>query len=428
MSDSDSSNHYLIDLEIEESLSRETLMSIDSSNRKEDIITFSCFGILLICATGVGVYGPPLRQTNSTIHAFLANESSVLFLSPSLSPRNRFLCAEISYLRPWPPGLVNLSLDVKKFRRGRTVELISKVRIVRDVTFPAGSAESTPLRLWFDRLLTYDRLSVRLRGEFGGVRMTWICGETDQIVVQIVFRLLYALAVLVALFLLTWRLRRTAFKIWHLEQQLTVFLLVFAFLDNDPLCFFHELKVTRIGVGWDTFVAASFRAYLLFFGLALFDSLRFKNRKIGNCFFAPKVVFFSMLWLEEVVRNSEIYDTPYVAWLLRWVYVGWALFVLVNTARFIHVTERYKFALYAGVSAGAILAVGAVTFLCARSPALGNTSLLFIVPFSVQNFFVLIMTLFHWPFELLTDRQYQGTEDGVSKAFFANQDAGEPSR
>jgi hypothetical protein len=427
MSDSDSSNHYLIDLEIAESLSRETLMSIDSSNRNEDIVTFTCVGLLLICATGVGFYGPPLHQMNSTVYPFRPNASSVTFFSPPLSARNRFILAEIRCMRPWPPGPINFSMEAKKFRGHRAVELILDIRIIRDVTFPIGSAESTPLRLWVDRLLTYDRLSLRLRGAIGGLRMTWICGETDQVLIQMLFRLLYALAVLVALFLFTWRLRQTAFKIWHLEQQLTVFLLVFAFLDTDPLCFFDEFKVTRIGVAWDTFVAASFRTYLLFFGLTLFDSLRFKNRKIGSCFFAPKIVFFALFWLAEIVRDSEVCNIPYIVWFPRWVYVGWALFVTVNTARFIDVTERYKFAVYAGVSVGAILVVAGVCFLCAKSEELGNTSLPFVVPFSVQNFFVLLMTLFHWPFELLTDRQYQGTEDGANTVFFANADARELS-
>lgn len=74
----------------------------------------------------------------------------------------------------------------------------------------------------------------------------------------------------------------------------------------------------------------------------------------------------------------------------------------------IDVTENYKFTAYATTSISSFLVV-TIFELLSQLKLLRHTSLSFVMVFSVQNCFVLIMTIFHWPFELLTDREYQDT-------------------
>jgi hypothetical protein len=145
---------------------------------------------------------------------------------------------------------------------------------------------------------------------------------------------------------------------------------------------------------------------------------------------AVKISFFSIFWsltiFDSFTNSSMVYDFTHSFspaarrfasvshFIFDGIYSTWMLVVVVISARCIDVTEEYKIYVYTAVSAGALLAVIAAKLLSDHIAFFRDTSLSFVVPFSIQNFFALLMVVFHWPFELITDQQYQGTEDSVS--------------
>ena len=428
-----SSDDVLIDLRIEESLSREVLMSIDSSNRKEDCWTFGFFLAILICCFLLGLFGPPLVQHQTNTKRFEDSTTKFVFALDEISPQNHFIDCDVSFIRS-NAGLAsdevldNLEFRTLKYKDGTGVELRTISLGAVSVVFPAQSAYSRRIHVFADRMLFYDKIAVKVPNVGYGVVVKWTYGDPRQAFVQTGFRSLFSLACIFALLFLVCRLRKIPFKIWHLEQRLTVFLLVFAILADDPLYFIQWLEATRVGIIYDVVSDSLFKVYLLFFMLALFDSLRYKNRKIDSCFFAPKYMFFVVMLVADLLHRLYEHSQTYaftqlaspwtkslvdtIQWSLQILSILWLIFAIWQASVMIDITEKYKFTVYAITCLSSFLIV---TFfeLISQLKLLRHTSLSFVMVFSVQNCFVLIMTTFHWPFELLSDRQYQGTDSGI---------------
>lgn len=63
------------------------------------------------------------------------------------------------------------------------------------------------------------------------------------------------------------------------------------------------VKLPKFSMIYDEITKTIFNIYLRFFVLVLFDSLRFKNRRIGRCFFTPKLFFFLFFLLFELLSS-----------------------------------------------------------------------------------------------------------------------------
>ena len=62
----ESSSDELIDIQIEDSLVRETLMSIDSANCSDDVCTIIGFALTLVFMIFLGIFGPSSTYTQQT--------------------------------------------------------------------------------------------------------------------------------------------------------------------------------------------------------------------------------------------------------------------------------------------------------------------------------------------------------------------------
>lgn len=91
---------------------------------------------------------------------------------------------------------------------------------------------------------------------------------------------------------------------------------------------------------------------------------------------------------------------------------------IVSAGAFIDITEKYKFSVYSNVSIICISVIMFVDFVLKPRRIFQDTSLSFAIHFTVQNLFVLLMVVFHWPYETLTDQQYHDTGEGVSENDF----------
>jgi hypothetical protein len=90
--------------------------------------------------------------------------------------------------------------------------------------------------------------------------------------------------------------------------------------------------------------------------------------------------------------------------------------------RLMDITEQEKFSVYAGVCLIAVTILGALEFLLKYTHFLQQKSLPLVIPFSIQNFFVLPMAIFHWPYQLLVDQHSEdtGTADMKGRIFTAD--------
>ncbi|OHT14967.1 hypothetical protein TRFO_14630 [Tritrichomonas foetus] len=448
LTDDYSSDRFLIDLQIEESLSRETLMSIDSSNRREDCITLTFCFLLLFFTSIVGFYGPPVQRSFKILYRFLQNENTASFPFHGLNQLNHFVQLKLSFLRINTTESISntiiLNSTVTLYQKNTVFSIEKFEKEEFPLYFEKGDNLSRPEIVFTDRLIKYDSTMVNVQflsktHQFIGCFAIWTFGDPEQPIIQMWFRGIYSIACLVSLFLFLMRLKKTPFKIWHLEQKLTAFLLLLAFFADDPFYFMQTLEVTKAGVFYDVISSALFRTYLQFFVLALFDSLRYKNRKIDSCFFAPKLLFFIFFALIEILHgfidDSQttliMFMVPSIVRhivsilqrILGIIYLIWMIIAIIRAGTFIDITEKYKFSVYSSVSIMSISVVMIVDLIILPYKLLQNTSLSFVLNFTAQNLFVLLMAIFHWPYETLMDQQYHDTSQGVTENdFFMNVD------
>ena len=260
-------------------------------------------------------------------------------------------------------------------------------------------------------------------------------------------------------------------KLWHLEQKLTVPLIIIAILYDNPLYFVRYLSSKTSNSSnppsispfppfsetSETIISSLFDSYFNFFLLVIFDSLRFKNRKIDRCFFWPKIIFFifnfaiyTTISLRNEISQYNIYHKnqistsnsifsffsssftldkllkidplrPNVSFLIFFVwsaYFIWLVYIVSNASCKVDITERYKFNMYFTSSCFSLFLLFFVNifhFLQLNS-FFRYSSLCFVTEFVVKNVFVLLMAYFHWPYEVLQDQQYIDSADDNSQA------------
>ena len=444
----DSSSDDMVNIQIEESLVRETLMSIDSANFNEDLLTILSFGFILIFVLLTGIFGPPdtIPHTN-TIK--IVNDTAIfekklpysdfnslnnhLAISLSLTPINK------SYSRLMN---VNFHYIIQCKNKGILVRTQNEKFKEYSVYYTEGSSKTSRIHLFNHTLITYDSLVLELifdhaGTEFESFTVNFVTGSPEHTVFQVYFRIIFAAIAMLFLVFLLYKLRKLSFKLWHLEQKMTVPLLFLLFLYNDPLYVIHCYYPSIVIVIFDRLVYALFHSYLSFFILVLFDSLRYKNRKTDSCFFVPKITLCILMFIfyaaHGIYDELHMYDdqsgrdptenalaiTELVLYLIFVVFTGFSIIV---SGIQVDVTERYKFNIYlsSGIIAVLIMAVAQVLF---SMRFIYGTSLSFVLKFAVENVFTLLMAYFHWPYEVLQDQQYDGTQNGQEDQgeFFVNE-------
>jgi hypothetical protein len=193
---------------------------------------------------------------------------------------------------------------------------------------------------------------------------------------------------------------------------------------------------------FDTIARAVFVAYFRFFILVLFDSLRFKNRKVTTWFYIPKVTFVLIMFASSVVHG--VYDDITLFGLphagkdnveeglrgtelgLYVAYIIWAGIAIVDAGVQVDVTESHKFHMYCAAGVTAVGTMAVVHVLFESFSLLRQSSVRFVVGSGVENLFVLLVAYYHWPYALLTQKEINeanvaGTETaGADIGFFVH--------
>jgi hypothetical protein len=301
-------------------------------------------------------------------------------------------------------------------------------------TFTSSAANSSWIRLLSDRVIDYDSFELRLRFHglpFSRVIIRMVAGVPDHAIFQIIFRIVFAVFVALFLLFLGMRLRAMPISLWHLEQKLTVPLLVLDLLFSNPFYIIHSYVPSQKLIVLTTIIHSLFTSYFRFFVLVLFDSLRYKNRKTDHCFFLPTVAFVLLFFVIGVVHGASddvasfggsplemnhaesIFDKADTA--LYIVYLAWVVKCVAHSAAQVDITERYKLSMYLAVCGFSLFILGVAQIVFKALNVFSLSSLHFAIVFAVQNVFVLLMAYFHWPYEMLHDQSYADKPVDVSE-------------
>ena len=447
----------MIDIQIEESLGRETLMAIDSANFREDLVSILGFILILVITTISGLLGPRPLDTKTQINKFVSSKSLTGFQGPqsqeismtitNISSYNRFFSFSISFNR-----------DDSKIPLDQTFSYAYKVTMIKGnqkwtksnyvdgahLHALNGSKVSSRIFIFSTKIVNFDTLQFyatvdSVKG-YNSINLIEENGFAQNTYFQIYFKLTFALIEIAFLVLFVNRLQMTQFKLWHLEQKLTAPLLLLVILYNNPLSWFTIAHPTHVTLVLDQIISCLFTVYFRFFILVLFDSLRYKNRKTDECFFIPKIAFsiFNFLVLVshriyDVLSSSSqvIHETYSIIDLfetfLLVIYLVWVGFSIAVAGCQVDITERYKYIIYC------VSGLTALTLLALSDIFLGflglfeNSALKFVEEYSIMNVFVMLMAYFHWPYEVLHDQNYLVGDEAAQAAmpadFFVNNDS-----
>jgi hypothetical protein len=410
------------------------------------------FFCILVLTALTGIFGPP-SVTLHHIARDLSNRSGVQqfnFQSASLSPLNRFVSLSLVMVRCESSAAarvpVSFSFRMDCMKSGIGIRTFSQSFYDVPATFAASAANSSGIRLLSDRVIDYDffELSLRFNGSpFSRVIVRTVAGVPDHTTFQIILRFVFAVFAALFLTFLGMRLRPMPVGLWHLEQKLTVPLLVLDLLFSNPFYIIHSYVPSQKLILITTIIQSLFTSYFRFFVLVLFDSLRYKNRKTDHCFFLPKIAFVLLFFVIGVVHGvsddvASFGDSPLernhaegifekAEAALYIVYLAWVVKCVAHSAAQVDVTERYKFIMYLAASGFSLLILGVVQIVFKALNLFSLSSLHFAIVFAVQNVFVLLMAYFHWPYEMLHDQSYVDRPGDVSEhtpaEFLANMES-----
>lgn len=452
-----SSSDEMIDIQIEESLGRETLMAIDSANFRDEIFSIGGFIIILVISTMTGFFGPkPFEINNKTIFLSSSNDKGVVgtraqdfsMTIKDITPYYKFVSFNLVFTRGsdryFSEEIISYNYKITLKKNNQVVNSVFKFGDNVKVVSHANDENSIPLRLFSQRIIDFDSIifeaSVDVPTEYNSITLNFVHGYPPHTLFQIYFKIIFAIIELGFFIFFILRLSTAPLKYWHLEQKLTCPLLLLAFLYNNIFEFILFRFPTTFMLIIEILINCMFSVYLKFFILVLFDSLRYKNRKTDNCFFIPKIAFSVVMYIFSIAE--EIYNElsefapqikpstsliRYINIVIMCAYICWAGFSVIISSFQVDITERYKYIIYitSGITSIALMTIYTILFNVFGFFA--QSAIRFVGFYSIQNVFVMLMTYFHWPYEVLHDQDYINGENAQQGAtpgdFFVNDES-----
>lgn len=420
----------MIDIRIEDSLVQESLLKIDASSIKDDIILLLIFFGIIILNFFVGCSNIKENIKETENHPFTSN-MLMNYQKTELSNKNRFISLFLYFDRLETDETVKMRANFTyeaKFFKGKTLLRTTKQKIT-NILFQSKSGYSTtlPFNFYYDQIIDYERIFVtiqfvtELENEYENATISVYYGNSFLNLISISLKSTFSMIHIFLLILIILQLKGERIKYWHLEQKLTIPLVFFTIFYNDPIEIIHLLISPSYSVLiFDCIAKSVFTSYFEFFILALFDSLRYKNRKIKKFFFTPKIIF--ILFLFSVSLSHRIYDTitsfdsspafeqdsvelafRIIEIIFHLIYYLWFVSSLVKSAMQVDVTERYKFNIYFATCFSSLMVLS-LSYCLSFIEFFKNKTLNIFVPIATINLFVMLMLCFHYPYEVLDGR------------------------
>jgi hypothetical protein len=393
------------ELQLEHFLGRASRMSIESQDRWDQFIAFGGAFLLLLCSLVMGLCSPPAISV-STVYRFLENESFSSFTSPPVDVDNRFLDCDLRYLRK--PTIHNLtfasntSILIRQPTGNDSRRLLS-TRSVRFSRRNLSASEFIPIlrKVMADKVV----LDIDLHNRRGitGLILQWRWENPKERVIESFLRFCFGFGC--ALFLIQFliSLKALPFKVWHLEQQFTAFLLVVAVLFDNPIHFIACFSTTP-GRLFQSVMTPALTIVLLVYVVVILDLFQYKNQALGRYFLAPKVCLVMFFLMDELLG---------LAGLAHGVAAVWATALIMTTSFGEEdAPERHRFAVYTWVFAAFAAVLIVIEFVLPS--AAPETPIKEIMKFALATVFVILMTMLHCRLPLTTvDPQLRGIDPAL---------------
>jgi len=426
MNDLSSSDHF-VDIQISESLGKESLMSIDSSNIKDDFVSIAGFFILLAISVLTGYYGPPKYSSRSYEHYFSTGSvEKCPFSLSKLSNLNRHLSIDIYFSVKNDFSIENQSVNIDyKFacskKSSTTMANTGSKMDVRLRSQPKTNFSNT-VHIFTDHLLNYDYIE----GEVLVLGYEGIKSAIVQVTYGNRINTIYELYIRTAFFLISsvffvsffLRLRKSNMSQWHIEQLFTLLLAFLQLLYNNPFFYLFIKFPSYISILFMIIINCSLKSFLAVYPVLVFDLFRTKNMKTNSLFF--KVSFFIMCFVAFFSRetyfvfnslNIKSYDSKLESIFLQIeifihsISLFWTIMKVFNSMKYVDSTDLYKFKLYT-LTIVPFYCMHCLCFVSSSLEWLSNSSLVFMLSISPQNIIAMISIYFHWPYEVLNDQEY----------------------
>ena len=440
----ETSTDDFIEVQIQENLGRETLMTIDSSNQRQDWLSlfgfFSIFVILIVA----GYFGP--ESHSMKVYEKIDSDAATFFYK-GLTPMNRFIHVNLYFLNENKnnklPDNVRASCvitleDTKKGKQ-KSTNYGALISLKAD----GNENRTRKIHVFNNEVIDFDAIYGKI--VFNDTKMKKFdsiveleIGNVDHTYFQVYLRVTLSI-VQVIFFVSFWlRLRQIDRKMWHLEQKITLPLILITLAHTNPFFILQVRNPSRFINTLTIIIDSLYESYFCCFILLLLDSLRFKNRKTDECFFLPKIVWavviFIVSLIHDITKNSnsrflQLEDTSadhfgrFMYSLISFLFIFNVMLSIVKSCIKVDSTEKFKSVVYM-ITCIIILALLFASETCFNYYGLfSNTSIPITALFALQNLFSLIMTYFHWPYEVLEDQEYlDGDEEIPPSEFFANSD------
>jgi hypothetical protein len=418
----------LVDGQIDDkATANELMMLIDTYSRKDIVFAVVLF-VALIASTGLaGAFGPDLihEEQNTLPINSLSLKNVLSFTIPPLSPVHQFLIIRITFSIPptEPRRSIFLSFtSTMLFYNHESIVRREQQSFAHSLVFGEGENISAPIVFLFDRFISYDRADIRLdiieSGSVDSVFFSWTYADEKHLSFQLWIRVTFLLASSITLVVFYISIR--SLPIWSFEQQWTVLLSVGSLLGLNPLFPAFFVKPTLVSDLVDRLLQTASRVLLLFFILVIIDYVGTQRMRV--CFFPPKICFFSIVFLVElvypllfngwevlgveVVAHSVVVALRFTRIALEIALLCWTIVASVRSFRTMQTTDTFKFSIYL-VAFAIILPIALFPRVLENCGSFGKASGPFAMRIASENAIALLMVFVHWPYRYKADELYR---------------------
>lgn len=317
-------SHLLTNVIIEPHLGSDTLMSIDHAKLTESVLTILTFLAILLMSLYSGFFGPKTSSLEIAVEPFEEYTDAIPtkfnYSVVNLSALTKYLNIQLvmESLPGVTPAKANVSV-IAEIIRNSTVKRLPEVSFdPLPVSFLGDNKTSKPFFVFKDNSIDYDLLSIQFSfqgvvAEYNATRILFESGNVEFTLYEVIFRLLFSVSNFCFLLLFLFRLRSTRAKFWHTEQKITVALLFFVSLYNNPLYALKYVSWSKI-FAIEAFLKGIMVGYGFYFLFVLFDYLRYTSRSLGTLFFVPKILISSILaFLIDIYGLLNVYLNIFLA-------------------------------------------------------------------------------------------------------------------
>jgi hypothetical protein len=436
---------HLADVQFEDGHARETQMGIDTSSAMEILLAAAGFLALVCVSLFVAVVGPASKQTRSLyvpLHEDkLRGVKYVTFPIDSLCASNRFLSFAVvpSFTNPTKPLTINVSVRTELSNQAQDTEFFALH--FGGVPFAASNRSDQLFSLFWRPLGVFRRSVTRVSfmgaeiDRLTGCLSEWFSADPTFALLEAIYRSSFLALIAVGGLCFYQGMNGMRIRFWYVEQRMTVILLLLTASAINPMHnIFINLSITSYSIVHDVSQSV-FAAFLKFYTLVIFDLLRFKNKQIRPSFFARKAAFGALYFVAHFAHHilASSKSGARLGRLLpfdRALAINRAIFDLAFFAWFGYTVDRS----WRQIGAADVLALEAYCLNCglvlAKSvildtmsnvvPFLATSCFAFLLGISMDNFFVLLMLMLHWPCQRTSNKYLEPGNTKVDTDFLCD--------